>query len=356
MPRLPRREMIDAESIGIYHIQQRCCRRQFLCGVDELTGKDYSFRKEEIQKRMEFLARFFAVDVLGFAIMSNHYHCVLRNRPDLVESWSDEEVARRWLHIFPMRRNKDKSVPTPNELEIQMLVNDSSRIKELRERLSSISWMMKCLAEVIARQANHHDKVTGHFWEGRFRCQPLLDEAAVLACMAYVDLNPVRAMIAETPEASQFTSAHERIQAVKQREQDRDSMGRRKGFSPYRWTPDCWLAPIELAKEVADETKHPAIFRASHKGCLPISLAEYLRILDWTGRQIRHGKRGAIPSDLAPILDRLGLISEGWVTMVTEFGKLFRQSAGSPTSLRVHAQRHLRQRVHSVEQSKSHFA
>jgi REP element-mobilizing transposase RayT len=348
--------MIDADSIGIYHIQQRCCRRQFLCGVDEHTGKDYSFRKEQIQKRMVFLAQHFAVDVLGFAIMSNHYHCVLRNRPDLVNSWSDEEVARRWLHIFPVRRNKDKSVPTPNELEIQMLVNDTSRIKELRERLSSISWIMKCLAEVIARKANHDDEVTGHFWEGRFRCQPLLDEAAVLACLAYVDLNPVRAMIAETPETSQFTSACERIKAVKQREQDRDSMVRRKGFSPYRWTPDCWLAPIELAKEVADETKHASIFRASHKGCLPISLADYLRILDWTGRQIRHGKRGAIPSDLAPILERLGLISEGWVTMVTEFGKLFRQSAGSPTSLREHAQRHLRQRVHSVEQSKSHFA
>jgi REP element-mobilizing transposase RayT len=308
----------------------------FLCGVDQATGKNYEHRKTLIQQRLQFLARYFAVDVLAFAVLSNHTHGVLRNRPDLVKEWSDEEVARRWLHIFPVRKKKgdDDEVPEPNEVEIQMLTGDSAKMKELRSRLSSISWFMRCLAEVIARRANKEDEVTGRFWEGRFKCQPLLDEAALLACMAYVDLNPVRAGIAETPETSQFTSAYERIKATKQRDQDRDSMGRRKGFSPYRWTPDCWLSPIELAKEVADETKHRAIFRASHKGCLPITLADYLSILDWTGRQIRKKKRGSIPSDLAPILERLGLVSDGWVTMVTEFGRLFRGDAGKPTSLR----------------------
>ena len=152
-----------------------------------------------------------------------------------------------------MRKKKaDDEVPEPNEVEIQMLTGDSAKLKELRSRLSSISWFMRCLAEVIDRAANKEDEVTGRFWEGRFKCQPLLDEAAVLACMAYVDLNPVRAKIAETPETSEFTSAFERIKALKQREQDRDSLGRRKGFSPYHWTPDCWLSPIELAQEVAD--------------------------------------------------------------------------------------------------------
>jgi REP element-mobilizing transposase RayT len=355
MPRLPRGEVIDADEIGTFHICQWCVRKSFLCGIDPSSGKDYSFRKEQVQKRMQFLAQFFAVDVMAFAVLSNHFHCVLRNRPDLVKQWSDEEVARRWLHIFPLRRNKDKSVPKPTDLEIQMLVGDSERLGELRRRLSSISWIMRCLGEVIARQANKDDEVTGRFWEGRFKSQPLLDESAVLACMAYVDLNPVRAGIAKTPETSEYTSAYERIKAFKQRETDLDALGRRKGFSPYRWTPDCWLSPIELAKEVADETTHRAIYRASHKGCLPISLGEYLRILDWTGRQISHGQ-GSIPSDIAPLLERLGLMSEGWVTMVTEFGRLFRQSAGRPTSLKNDALRHSRTRVHSIKQTQSHFA
>jgi REP element-mobilizing transposase RayT len=342
MPRLPRREVIDADEIGTFHICQRCVRRSFLCGIDPSSGKDYSFRKDQIQQRMQFLAQFFAVDVMAFAVLSNHFHCVLRNRPDLVKEWSDEEVARRWLHIFPLRRSKDQSVPKPTDLEIQMVVGDSEKLAELRRRLSSISWMMRCLGEVIARQANKIDEVTGDFWEGRFKSQPLLDEAAIVACMAYVDLNPVRAGIAQTPETSEHTSAYERIKACQQRETDLDTLGRRKGFSPYRWTPDCWLSPIELAQEVADETTHRAIYRASH-------------IQDWTGRQISQGK-GAIPSDIAPILERLGFMSEGWVTMVTEFGRLFRQSAGRPTSLQGEALRRSRTRVHSIKQTQSHFA
>jgi hypothetical protein len=71
---------------------------------------------------------------------------------------------------------------------------------------------MKCLAEPIARLGNKEEKVTGHFWEGRFKAQPLLDETAIAACMVYEDLNPIRAGIAKTPETSDFTSVKERIE------------------------------------------------------------------------------------------------------------------------------------------------
>src|SRR5262249_4975151 len=141
-----------------------------------------------------------------YAVLSNHLHVILRTRPDVVQGWSDAQVAERWLRLCPLRRNPDGSAAKPEEREIQALVADAPLCAERRSRLGNLSWFMACLAQHVARRANKEDLCRGRFWEGRFRCQLLLDDAALLACSVYVDLNPIRAGVAATPEESEFTS------------------------------------------------------------------------------------------------------------------------------------------------------
>jgi hypothetical protein len=79
--------------------------------------------------------------------------------------------------------------------------------------------------------------------------------------------------------------------------------------------------------------ERPLPARASDQGFLPIDTRKYVMLLDWTGRELRRDKRGAIPEDLAPILDRLGVDRSNWVETVREFGRMFKQAAGRASSL-----------------------
>ena len=214
MPTYSRRQIVVEDQVGVYHCIARCVRRAFLCGVDPYTGQDYSHRKEWILDRLRELAGLFAIEVCGYSVMSNHLHLVLRNRPDIAEQWSADEIALRWCRVFPPRDDATGEPVEPNEHDLAMLTANSERLAELRERLANLSWFMRCLCEKIARAANHEDGSSGRFWAGRFKSVALLDEAAILACSVYVDLNPIRAGLATTPEESAYTSGCDRIRSM----------------------------------------------------------------------------------------------------------------------------------------------
>ena len=130
-------------------------------------------------------------------------------------------------------------------------------------------------------KANEEDNCKGRFWEGRFKSQPLLDEAAVMTAMAYVDLNPIRANIAKTPETSDFTSATQRFQALKQQK-------------------ICNAVPLMKLVNSSHQ---------QHKNSFAFSTTDYLELLDWAGRAIAPKKRGFIEGNKPPILERLNLNS-----------------------------------------------
>ena len=213
MPAYPRHLIVADDQVGVYHCIARCVRRSFLCGDDPVSGKNFDHRKRWIRRRLEMLASVFGIDVCGYAVMSNHLHVILRIRPDVAQSWSDEEIALRWRRLYPRRDQATGRCAEPEEHDLAMITSNPVRVARLRGRLSSLSWFMRCLNEPIARAANREDRCRGRFWEGRFKSQMLLDEAAVLACSVYVDLNPIRAGVASTPEESEFTSAYDRIRS-----------------------------------------------------------------------------------------------------------------------------------------------
>jgi hypothetical protein len=176
---------------------------------------------------------------------------------------------------------------------------------------------------------------------------PILDESALAACLAYVVLNPIRARIAETPETSRFTSVYERIQTLgHQPAETLAEVAAQPAASRFDAAAPCadsegeprrqptnaaWLSPFELSEATAAAPVPSA--RASNTGCLPMTFAKYLELLDWTGRQLRQDKRGAIPSHLAPILERLHVSDEGWLQLMGRFSRLFRRAAGRPQSM-----------------------
>ena len=169
-----RREIVRPGAAGIFHCWQRCVRRAYLLGKDPLTGKDHSHRREWFIERLRLLVSCFAIDVAFEAILSNHFHLVLRTNPRLVKRMGDFEVARRWLRVYPGKRVLDGNWIEPTDKQIEALVANKAKLAVVRKQLSSISSFMAALSEYIARRANADDGCDGRFlnrpsWNPPFR-------------------------------------------------------------------------------------------------------------------------------------------------------------------------------------------
>jgi len=331
MPK-PRKTLVSLEATPYYHCVSRCVRRAFLCGEDTVTGNSYEHRRQWVEDRLLTLASIFAIDIAAYAVMSNHYHVVLRIDYEQATNWNKSEVLEHWHQLFKgsLLSQRYAQGETLSKAEHDAL---SEQVNEWRERLMSISWFMRCSNEPIAREANHEDEVTGRFWEGRFKSQALLDEKALAACMAYVDLNPIRARMAETPEQSDHTSIKRRIkQALKVNQ-------------PYR--------PEQHPKGLLAFAGNP---REDMPDGIPFVLSDYLALVDWSGRIIREDKKGHIPEHLPDILQSLDIDPRNWVYLTKNFEQPFKNWVGATHHVRKVCEGIGKKWVHGINQCERLFS
>lgn len=327
---MPRSTLVSLSDTPWYHIVSRCVRRAYLCGQDHVSGQSFEHRRSWIETRIRELANIFAIDVAAYAVMSNHYHIVLRVDEERVRRWDDTEVLSRWTRLFrgsePVQRYLDPATPYLSDSDLNKV---TEWIEIYRQRLFDISWFMRILNESLARMANAEDGITGRFWEGRFKSQALLDEQSILAAMAYVDLNPVRAGMAKTPEESAHTSIKLRIEHL--------------ATPGPAETPSAQIEVQSAAQEPIANLSKPSLPMAEllpfdpslrRSAAIPFAFADYLELLDSIGRVVRPDKRGAIPEKIPAILERLLIDPTQFISYANGFFNEFGSVVGTSESLK----------------------
>ncbi len=305
----PRSTLVSLDDTPWYHVVSRCVRRAYLCGFDSHSGRNFEHRRGWIVERLRQLETVFAIDVAAYAVMSNHFHLVVRVDTERARSWDRDEVLRRWTQLFTGPELVQRYRAHPDSLCTAELTRVDVWAETYRERLMDLSWFMRVLNESVARQANVEDQVTGRFWEGRFKSQALLDEQAVLTAMAYVDLNPIRAKMAETPEGSAYTSVAERTAELSNKPDSAES-------SPEDRAP---LMPFDATGRMAT--------------AIPFAFDDYLELVDATARVIRADKRGFIPGHTPRLLERLAIDPDQFIATTGQMLRQFGSAIGTPTHI-----------------------
>jgi hypothetical protein len=291
-----------------------------LCGVDQITGQSYEHRRDWLERRIQQLAAIFTIDIASYAIMHNHYHIVVRVDNERVADLSTEEVIQRWSQLYAGPLIVRRYLSDQRE---QMSQGELLQVDKLadgyRQRLCDLSWFMKNLNEFISRKANAEENVKGHFWESRYKCQALLDEPALLAAMAYVDLNPVRAAMSDTPETSDHTAIKRRLEESHNLTQEPAKQSATQTDLDILNLPEAPLLPFDPTETFTNS--------------IPFTFSDYLELIDIVGRAVHPNKRGFIPDKTPAILHRLSISTEAFILNADQFLHRFGAAVGHPSKL-----------------------
>jgi len=300
---IARRKLVTLDVTPWYHCTSRCVRRSFLCGRDKLTKRNFAHRKKWIEELLLKLPTVFCIDVAAYAVMSNHYHVVVRVNLEKAQSLSDREVFDRLSQIYHgspvlQRYGAGEAI---DDAEKKILKRELSRWRLL---LTDLGRFMGYINQSVACRANKEDDCKGRFWESRFSSQAILDHAALVRTLCYVDLNPVRAKSSSNPTQSRFTSINLR-----------------------RSNPRNCLIPFEA------DTNEPVgkVYENKNITCsIPLTLDLYCQILEWTARGLKTGDAKLKNNTASAYLDNQGFSQTKWLSaMSSRRGRWHQKALGS---------------------------
>ncbi|QDV71281.1 hypothetical protein Poly24_50160 [Rosistilla carotiformis] len=307
---MARKFLVDPAVTRWYHCISRCVRQAFL-----FHDEDYPKRpdwRQWIEDRLELLDAHFGISVGGFSVMDNHLHLLCRLDPEVSDRWSQQEVVRHWIAIYPPKTLKSNDEKVVRQF-VESQAIDRRRVAVLRERLKKLGWFMKAFKEPLGRLANKADGCHGTFWEARYKSIAMLDDQALLATSSYIDLNPLAAGKASAPEQGLHTSIHQRVAHVCQKgekEIERLRAARQGSVAASvvagEMEQNLWLVPLEDRRCIAAEAGG---FREGMLESFP--LGSYLLLLDYTGRMYRDGKAN-MAAGVEEIFVRLSTTHRQW--------------------------------------------
>ncbi len=304
-----RSSQICLESTPWYHCTTRCVRRAFLCGIDSLSQRNFNHRKQWIEDRILKVSSVFCIDIGAYAVMDNHYHVVLKVDTERANSLSDYEVLQRWSGLYKLSNTAKKRLNHEALSDNEQLSLQQDLIKWKHE-LCNISRFMAEINQYIARRANTEDGCKGRFWEARFHSQAILDDDALLRTLIYVDLNPYRAGLTEIPSAADHTS-------IKRRQQSTNT-----AFVPFQAASQSAKADVKNLIKISTGMQ------------LPISLPDYLNLLNWTASYLNHQPGEPRNLDQPSCFESLNFSKDQWLRTQSAKIHWHQKALGSKLSLR----------------------